>query len=207
LISTPSARLADRRPRSALSTWRGLRIDAVAPGQRPQALLTMLYRSTDRLCRCGAPMKNLSHRAHPSNQSTRMHQQTAGPNICGFRRSRPRIPIGSRPPFRFEAGRGSDLMSATWRLLPRIDAMMFCPEALVKRAWVCGLDWISASARVGVANGGRSTHCAVAEPAVSHGLVAPKVGRAGPRAHVRFRTRSAACASSRRRDRCDRRCE
>ena len=24
-------------------------------------------------------------------------------------------------------------MSATWRLLPRIDAMMFCPEPLVKR--------------------------------------------------------------------------
>ena len=34
----------------------GLRIDAVALGQSPQALLTMLYRSTDRLCRCGAPM-------------------------------------------------------------------------------------------------------------------------------------------------------
>jgi hypothetical protein len=25
--------------------------------------LTMLYRSTDRLCRCGAPVKNLSHSA------------------------------------------------------------------------------------------------------------------------------------------------
>jgi len=25
--------------------------------------LTMLYRSTDRLCRCGAPMKNLAHSA------------------------------------------------------------------------------------------------------------------------------------------------
>ena len=31
--------------------------------QNPQALLTMLYRSTDRLCRCGAPMKNLTHSA------------------------------------------------------------------------------------------------------------------------------------------------
>ncbi|WP_210164315.1 hypothetical protein, partial [Mesorhizobium sp. LNJC398B00] len=30
--------------------------------QRPQALLTMLYRSTDRLCRRGAPM-NLAHSA------------------------------------------------------------------------------------------------------------------------------------------------
>jgi hypothetical protein len=25
--------------------------------------LTMLYRSTDRRCRCGAPMKNLAHSA------------------------------------------------------------------------------------------------------------------------------------------------
>ncbi len=41
----------------------GLGIDTVALGKRPQALLTMLYRSTDRLCRCGAAVKNLSHRA------------------------------------------------------------------------------------------------------------------------------------------------
>src|ERR1700733_5887153 len=41
----------------------GLRVDAVAFRQRPQALLTMLYRSTDCLCRCGAPMKNLAHSA------------------------------------------------------------------------------------------------------------------------------------------------
>src|SRR5437763_15067014 len=35
----------------------------VAPGQDPQAHLTMLYRSTDRLCRGGAAMKNLAHNA------------------------------------------------------------------------------------------------------------------------------------------------
>src|ERR1700677_734114 len=33
-----------------------LRVDAVALRKPPQALLTMLYRSTDRLCRRGAPM-------------------------------------------------------------------------------------------------------------------------------------------------------
>ena len=38
-----------------------LLIDAVSPGKRPQALLTILYCSTDRLCRCGAPVKNLAH--------------------------------------------------------------------------------------------------------------------------------------------------
>jgi len=43
-------------------------------------------------------------------------------------------------------------MSATWHLLPRIDVMMFCPERLVKRAWI----WISAKARVAADNGGRS---------------------------------------------------
>ena len=37
--------------------------DAVALGQRPPAFLTMLYRSTDGLCRGGAPMQNLAHSA------------------------------------------------------------------------------------------------------------------------------------------------
>src|ERR1700690_854802 len=41
----------------------GLRVDPVAPGQSPQARLTMLYRSTDCLCRCGAAVENLSHSA------------------------------------------------------------------------------------------------------------------------------------------------
>src|SRR6185503_489147 len=40
-----------------------LLVDPVALGQRSQALLTMLYRSTDRRCRRGAPMKNLAHSA------------------------------------------------------------------------------------------------------------------------------------------------
>ena len=34
----------------------GLRIDAIPLGQRPYARLTMLYRSTERLCRAGAAM-------------------------------------------------------------------------------------------------------------------------------------------------------
>src|SRR6202049_4758042 len=41
----------------------GLRVDAVAPGQSPQARLTMLYRSTDRLCRRGAAVEHLAHSA------------------------------------------------------------------------------------------------------------------------------------------------
>lgn len=40
-----------------------LRVDPVAFGQNPQALLTMLYRSTDRLCRRRAPMEYLAHSA------------------------------------------------------------------------------------------------------------------------------------------------
>src|ERR1019366_5624323 len=38
----------------------GLLVDAVAFGKRPQARLTILYCSTDRLCRRGAAMKDLS---------------------------------------------------------------------------------------------------------------------------------------------------
>ena len=52
---------------------------AVVLVDAPQALLTMLYRSTDRLRRCGAPMKNLAHSASfhsrdkpaPSNPGTK----------------------------------------------------------------------------------------------------------------------------------------
>src|SRR3954468_12697495 len=40
-----------------------LRVDPVAPGQAPQALLTMLDRSTHRRRRAGAPMQNLAHSA------------------------------------------------------------------------------------------------------------------------------------------------
>src|SRR5271154_3484451 len=57
----------------------GLLVDPVVLGQRPQALLTMLYCSTDRLCRRGAAMKNLAHSASfqpkdkiaPSNAGTK----------------------------------------------------------------------------------------------------------------------------------------
>jgi len=38
-------------------------IDPVTPGQSDQALLTMLYCSTDCRCRAGAPVQNLSHSA------------------------------------------------------------------------------------------------------------------------------------------------
>src|SRR4051812_12653859 len=52
-----------RNSAAALPLADGLLVDAVAPRQRPQALLTMLYRTTDRLRRAGAPMQNLAHSA------------------------------------------------------------------------------------------------------------------------------------------------
>ena len=58
-----SAQSADRRPKSDPPLGGGLLIDPEALGQRPQALLTMLYRSTDRLSRRGAPVQNLAHSA------------------------------------------------------------------------------------------------------------------------------------------------
>src|SRR5262249_25138209 len=53
--------VGDRGP--LLPFGNGLLVDPVAFSQHPQALLTMLYRSTHRLCRRGAPMKNLAHSA------------------------------------------------------------------------------------------------------------------------------------------------
>src|SRR5580704_15554047 len=60
-LPRPSRQIGDRS--STLPLGRGLLIDPEALGQRPQALLTMLYRSTDRLSRRGAPVQNLAHSA------------------------------------------------------------------------------------------------------------------------------------------------
>ena len=52
--------------RSALPLGDRLRVDPVVTSQRPYALLTMLYRSTHRLCRAGAPVKYLAHNSSRS---------------------------------------------------------------------------------------------------------------------------------------------
>src|SRR5215212_9668363 len=59
LWSRPSVH--DRAARLPLA--HRLLIDAVTSGERSQALFTMLYRSTVRLSRRGAPVKNLAHSA------------------------------------------------------------------------------------------------------------------------------------------------
>lgn len=53
----------NRRGSCNFSIGDNLWINSVAAGKRSQALLTILYCSTDRLCRCGAIAKNLSHSA------------------------------------------------------------------------------------------------------------------------------------------------
>jgi hypothetical protein len=45
--------------------------------------LTMLYRSTDRLCRCGASVKNLSHSASFS-RSEKYAPSNSGTKHLGF---------------------------------------------------------------------------------------------------------------------------
>lgn len=65
-------------------------VDPVALGQRPQALLTILYCSTDRLCRCGAAVKNLSRSASfhfwesnaPSKPGIKHLVSSCRPAIC-----------------------------------------------------------------------------------------------------------------------------
>ncbi len=48
-----------------------LRVDAVPLGECPQALLTVLYRSTDRRSRTGTPVENPAHSPslHPDDKS------------------------------------------------------------------------------------------------------------------------------------------
>src|SRR5271165_3970062 len=60
-ILRPGRQIGNRAP--LLPLCDRLLVDPVALGEPPQALLTMLYRSTDRRCRRGAAVKNLSHSA------------------------------------------------------------------------------------------------------------------------------------------------
>jgi hypothetical protein len=134
--------------------------------------------------------------------------------VCGFRRSRPCIPIGSRPPipirsrppFRFEAGhpafasadRGDDVST---RRLGQADVDFGLAEA-EKDGRVAKGGWVG----VGNAGGARPPQRrSVAR--IIHSLAAPRVGPADLRAGVDFRTREVACAGSRQPVRCDRRCE
>jgi hypothetical protein len=57
----PGLSIRSRGPLPPLSD--GLRVHSMPSGEASQALLTMLYRSTDCLCRAGAPVKNLSDSA------------------------------------------------------------------------------------------------------------------------------------------------
>ena len=101
----PGGPIGDRGP--GLPLGDRLLIDPVALRQRSQALLTMLYRSTDRLCRRGAPVENLAHSASlqsvekiapskpgikhqrfssaPSWQSTSSPTRAMTPTLCGAR--------------------------------------------------------------------------------------------------------------------------
>src|SRR5665213_226059 len=57
----PGPAIGDALP--VLPLGDGLLVDAVAPGELPQALLTILYCSTECRCRGGAAVENLSHSA------------------------------------------------------------------------------------------------------------------------------------------------
>src|SRR5829696_3557450 len=81
-----------------------LRVDAVTLGQHPQARLTMLDRSTDRLCRAGAPMENLAHSA-----SFHSRERSAPPNhgtkhLGGMIRPPPK----KRKPYKSRAARSAN---------------------------------------------------------------------------------------------------
>jgi len=60
-LGGPSAPIGNMSSRPPFGD--GLRVHAVAAGQGPQALLTMLDRATDRLSRAGAAVKNLADSA------------------------------------------------------------------------------------------------------------------------------------------------
>src|SRR5205814_10529456 len=85
------------------------RIDPVSFGQSSQALLTTLYRSTDRLCRGGAAVKNLA-------QSASLHAgENNAPSKPGTKHLR--LTIGRVPLFR-ELGHPVETLGQVAQLLP-----------------------------------------------------------------------------------------
>ena len=79
----------DRGPLFHLATV--FLIYAIALNKGPQALLTMLYRSTDCLCRRGAAMKNLAHSASFDSDDMGAPSKPGIKHLAGFM-----SPLGSQ---------------------------------------------------------------------------------------------------------------
>lgn len=59
--ASSAAAMRWRRKLAALPLGDGLLVDPEALGREPEAFLTMLYRLTDRCCRCGASVETPAH--------------------------------------------------------------------------------------------------------------------------------------------------
>lgn len=95
-FSGAGRKIGGRRPAPPLPNR--LLIDAEALRQRPQALLTMLYRSTDRLCRRGAPMKNLAHSASFDSDDNNVPSKPGIKPLVPLRRPKGPAKSGSKQP-------------------------------------------------------------------------------------------------------------
>ena len=82
-VPRPGRQVGDRSPLAPFGDR--LRVHAMATGQSPQALLTMLDRATDRLCRGGAPVKNLAHSAsfHACEKTAPSNPEIKHPSRAG----------------------------------------------------------------------------------------------------------------------------
>src|SRR3954466_15959119 len=110
LWSRPSVH--DRAARLPLA--HRLLIDAATSGERSQALFTMLYRSTDRLSRRGAPVKNLAHSA--SFDSCNKN----APSKCGTKHlthPTPLVLLSTRP-IRCQSSSERPVRPGSWCRLP-----------------------------------------------------------------------------------------
>src|SRR5208283_2439496 len=144
----PCALIANGRALSPFGD--GLLIDAVSLGEGPQALLTMLYRSTHRLCRAGAPVENLAHSASLQPEEKIAPSNSGIKHLAAPQNRDGRQPAADRPAIAINTisrqGAGERSHAAIWRRRARNQKVMgaasrrICAAAFSERATPIDLD-------------------------------------------------------------------
>ena len=153
-IPSPVPTAVDAQPNAGLHLCGGLLVNALAPVDDPQALLTMLYRSTDRLC--GAALARTTWPIMPSTRVRRLHHQSPRAKqltlslldvsflkmSLGFGRFRLLLQIGGAVPAALSVYATFTAMTHVFQRPSGIGELNVCHSR-----WITGKGWAATPAR------------------------------------------------------------